>query len=327
MILITGANGFVGKNLVNQFVEQGQTANIRLFLRRPVSAYSSQNITCCYGDMTNRQQIINALEKVDTVIHLASKNIDVDHTGFHETNVVGLKLLAEACAEKQIKKFIYLSSTGVYGHGENLAGVSENHPIHPDTELSISKAAAEQIILNYHLQGSFQAIILRPRFIYGQHDLHFIPSLIRYMSKSPLLIDGGKAKVSVIHVDDLTKLVVKLASDENPFQDAYPVFHVNDAHPISYKEISHILAQKFNYSPGKIAIPSWLIYTPIRIKELCMGERRSHSSSVTSLQIKLLTYDNYFSVHKLQTIFPEFQCRSFAERFSLDDYPNYLVRE
>ncbi len=314
MILITGAHGFVGKNLVHWLVAHGQASNIRLFLRSPSPEY--EDIACCYGDIANQQQISDALKDINTVIHLASKNIDKDCTGFEQTNVIGVQHLTQGCVQQKVRKLIYLSSTGVYGHSRHLSGISEGYPIRPDTKLSLSKAAAEEIIINYHRQGKFQAVILRPRFIYGQYDVYFIPSLMRHMSKNPVLVNGGKAKVSVIHVDDLVSVVAKFARDDFQFQDDYPVFHVNDANPVAYKEISQILAQQFNYSAPKIAIPSWLLYAPIKFKELCVGEK-----GVTSLQIKLLTYDNYFSTQKLQRIFPGFKCAPFSQRFSVDDYP------
>jgi len=152
MILVTGANGFIGRHVV----EALEAARIphRALLSRPNVEFAQRfpEVSTVCGDLLDEAILANALEGVETVIHLASKNIDHDDTGFERVNVEGTRLLCRLATDAGVTRVLYLSSVGVYGHGAHRDS-DEGTPRHPDTPFSRSKAAAEDLVLSHHRAG------------------------------------------------------------------------------------------------------------------------------------------------------------------------------
>ncbi|TNE50261.1 MAG: NAD(P)-dependent oxidoreductase [Deltaproteobacteria bacterium] len=311
LVCVTGGTGFVGQHVCRLLQEKSQP------YRCLVRAHHRDSITMddsvVVGSLEEEGALDECLKGAHAVIHLASKHIDSDQTGFVATNVEGTRALCQAAVRQGVKRVIYLSSAGVYGHG-SIREVDEHDPVKPDTALSRSKAEAERILLEYHRQGDFQVVIARPRFLYGPGDQHFLPRLARATTQRTWLPCSGKAVFSLIHVEDLASLLVRLCEVSLP-NDDHPVYHLADSSPVLLKELVSALAEKLSCpTPRFVASLFPVLYATLKSLEFLTGtDPETTKRSMTSIRLGFLAHDQWLSTQKLVGLFPDFKFRSFKQ--------------
>ena len=311
MILVTGGTGFIGTHVVRRLAST-TPKGVRLLVRSTGAVPISDGPQIVRGDIGDQGAIEKAVEGIDTIVHMASKNIDADGHGFYEINVEGTRTLCNAACREGVKKLIYISTTGVYGHGIH-RGVEETTPLNPDTPFSRSKASAEALLLDACQRGRIKVVLLRHRFVYGEGDLYVIPRLLEASRRYPFQISRGRARTAFILVDDAAEVISALATREFP-HDSHPVFHLTDGESYSYAEINRVLRSLFDIPEPRRNAPFFPLYAAIRGWEFIRGvDPETSSSSISSLRIKLIGRDNYFSNAKLRALFPDFRFTTFAE--------------
>lgn len=303
MIFVTGGNGFIGRHVVAALHgADSDGPKVLLSRSRPEFTERFPGAETVCGDLLDEEILAQGLRGAEAVVHLASKTVDHDGKGFETVNVEGTRRLCRQAVDAGVRRLIYVSSVGVYGHGER-RGVDETTPRAPDTPFSRSKAAAEDIVLDHHRQGDLEAVVLRHRFVYGEGDQAVLPRLIRAAQKYPFWIGGGRAKMSLIWAGDLAEVIRRAAAGELAGAEGEPVFHVTDGHPITYREVITHLCRVFGYRPPRISIPFPVLYWPVRLREKLAGiDPEVSTSSITSIRLELVARDNYFSSHKLEEL-------------------------
>ena len=173
-ILITGAGGFIGKELVNFLSSQDPSLQIRAVIRGdcPKPLYSVEYINI--ANISSQTDWQNALQDIDIVVHLAArvhimKDGDKNSLGlYREINVANTLHLAEQAAHFGVKRFIYLSSIKVNGE-ETTAGqlLNEESLAQPKDSYAISKFEAELGLQIISKNMGIEYVIIRPPLIYG----------------------------------------------------------------------------------------------------------------------------------------------------------------
>jgi nucleoside-diphosphate-sugar epimerase len=214
-------------------------------------------VTADLGDPTTLRGICGG---ISTLVHLAS-HIGDDAGRCERVNAGGTAaLVAEACAAR-VRRIIYLSNAAVYGYAVH-RGVDESSAIvAPATPISRSRAAAERAVLGAG------GIVIRPLFVYGEGDTRFVPAIVRALQTLPFLIEGGRARVSVIAVSDLGRVICALATRDPDGQDA-GVFHATDGHPISFRAIADLLASSVRLRIPRLSVPYPLGRSLVRLARL-----------------------------------------------------------
>jgi len=251
-ILVTGGAGAIGSNLVKELHRRGA----KLIVLDDLSSGYEDNIVDIKGIRLIKDSISNdaSLKKifsnpVDYVFHLAAnfanqKSIE-DPLGDLDTNVIGtLKILQHLIKAKGLKRFIYVSSSCVYG---NAGGVTaEEAELQPQTPYAISKLAAENYVRFFHKYYGLPAVILRYFNSYGPGEYpgkyrNVIPNFFKTaMSGFPLLITGtGEEKRSFIFVDDIVDATIKAVLKKEAIGEC---FNIGSDNEIKIKD----LAKKIN---------------------------------------------------------------------------------
>ena len=196
-VLVTGGTGFVGPYLVQALIEKGARVKILFLNDAEVSSnLRADNLEIVTGDITRPEMIDGITKNVDIVFHLAAiANVDYaiqNPVNTYEVNVQGTLNLLEEVRKNPIHKFIYISSSHVYGVPQYLP-VDEKHLIAPREPYSASKAAAENIVNGYSGSYGINTAIVRPFNIYGpgQDKSFLIPSIVKQVLSSNAIMEVG----------------------------------------------------------------------------------------------------------------------------------------
>jgi UDP-glucose 4-epimerase len=214
-VVVTGAAGFIGSNLVDSFLNQGievlgidnfSTGRIE-FLRE---ALNHPKFTLLKEDLYFGKDLSNVFVGVDAVFHLAA-NADVRFGPGNpardlEQNTIATHKVLEAVRKAGVKKFIFSSTGSVYGEAE-VVPTPEDAPFPIQTSLyGASKLACEGLIAAYAESFGIQAWIFRfvsilgPRYTHG-HVYDFYEQLMKHPEKL-VVLGNGHQKKSYLHVSD-----------------------------------------------------------------------------------------------------------------------------
>jgi len=186
-VAVTGANGFVGKN-VRKFLYKNKVRVLGIS-RKNFGKYSTE--TKAQSKNLLEQRLQKKLKSYDALVHLIGIGIESSGSTFEEINVNLTKNTIKLCKKSGIKKIIYISGLGV----------SKNNTSNYFT----SKYKAEREIINSGLDYT----IFRASYIIGKTD-HLTKSLLKQMKKGVIIIPGsGKYQLQPIFVEDVAKIILK----------------------------------------------------------------------------------------------------------------------
>lgn len=210
-ILITGANGLLGRNLTNKLLAEGHEiyAVTKEAPKDPIKTVEYIPI-----DLSTNWSVKVLPQKIDKVIHLAQskkfRDFPENALDVFKVNIESTAKLLDFSKSNTVNQFIYTSSGGVYGNGAR--ALDENSPINPPGKLGYylgSKTCGEILVQSY--ASLFNVVVLRPFFIYGprQNRSMLIPRLMDLVAYGkPVTLHGEHGlKINPIHVDDASQAV------------------------------------------------------------------------------------------------------------------------
>lgn len=248
-ILLTGATGFIGTNLLKRLIDSGY--NVRCIIRnkKKLSEIKHLNAEFVFGDITKRSSLKNSIRNIDVIFHLAVK-VSVaeclkNPRKAFETNISGTLNLLEEIRKETINRtkkifFIYISSDRVYGRsGSNK--VDEKTIPYPTDPYSASKLNSELLIRCYNACYSNPTyIILRSANVYGygQSTSFFIPSVINQVAKGKKEIKIGNMGYyrNFVHINDLINALMLILEKKNQCKNQ--IFNISE----SSVKMSHVLS-------------------------------------------------------------------------------------
>ena len=238
------------------------------------------------GDLEDPASLAEVCDGMSTVVHLAS-HIGDDAARCDRVNRRGTEALVKQAQRAGVQQFIYLSNAAVYGYAVG-RGLDEAAAIvAPATPISRSRVGGEEAVL------AAGGIVLRPLFVYGEGDTRLIPVIARALRRTPFLLNGGRARVSVIAVTDLARGIVALARQE-PARHEAGVFHATDGHPVSFREIVSLMAPITGRTVPRLSMPYSLGRRLMRVARL--GRRWTDSDAH---RLFLVSHDHWYDAARL----------------------------
>ena len=201
LALVTGGSGYFGELLCQRLLRNGERVRI-LDLNAP--GFSHPNLELVQGDIRDAAVVANACTGVDAVFHnVAQVPLAKDKELFWTVNRDGTQVLVDAALKSGVRKFVYTSSSAVFGV-PNSNPVTEDTPPSPAEDYGRAKLAGETICMAAAGRG-LDVSIIRPRTILGHGRLGVVQILFDWIERGldvPVL-DGGLNMYQFVHADDL----------------------------------------------------------------------------------------------------------------------------
>lgn len=267
MLLITGATGFVGKNLIPYLAKKHR---LRILVRRTsdISLFKNmKGIEIAYGDLEHNEGLEHALCGTDTVVHCAARTIGRNLAEYYRTNTLGTIHLVRAMEKMKVWRILYLSSHAACGPCAANEPHTEDMIPQPISFYGTSKKYAEDAIR----KSTLSYLILRPVAVYGPHDTETL-KYIQLMNYGVCPIIGfGEKYLNLIYVEDLVYLMDEVLTKKR-FDNA--VHFANDNHCYSFNEIADAIAHALHRRSFKIRVPQHLAVFYALLNDVFMPQRK-----------------------------------------------------
>jgi nucleoside-diphosphate-sugar epimerase len=298
-ILVTGATGFLGSALTTELVKQKQ--NVRVLARdeQKARAQFGEAVTIIRGEITDVEQVKQAVDGVTIVYHLVGKlyHPSVPAEIYHYTHVEGTRNLLKACkGQKQLKCIVHCSTTGVHGITGNTPA-TEDAPFAPTNPYETSKLQGELLALNAWKESGLPVSVVRPGLVYGPGDLHllgFFKSIQKGMFR---VIDCGKALLHPIYIDDMISAFLLCAKRSEALGQSY---NIAGEHPVTIRELSTAIAHSMGRELSKGSIPLWLANLASDTFSVIPGIK-GENAPLTRSRVQFLTHSRVYDISKAKS--------------------------
>lgn len=260
-VMVTGANGLVGRHACEQFVGQG------MFVRAAVRSCSTvphANETINVGEIDGKTCWRSVLIGVDVVVHLAARvhvmndRAENPAAEFRRVNVDASLNLARQAAVAGVRRLIFVSTAKV--HGEFTAPgqmFSELDPPRPTDAYAISKWEAEQGLHSIAKSTGLEVVIVRPPLVYGPGVRANFLALINLVRRGWPLPFAAVANVrSLIALGNLVDFIGTCMTHPAA---ANQVFLISDGHDLSTAELVGAIARAAGMPVRLFSVPVWLL--------------------------------------------------------------------
>jgi len=255
-ILVTGATGFIGRQLCDRLMHEGRQ------VRRAARDRSQIEDAFVVGNIGRETSWREALAGVDTVVHLAARvNISQENSaqalaGFRKVNTEGTLALAHQAAQACVKRFVFISSIGVNGNF-NTRPFNEQDTPRPAEPYAVSKLEAEQGLRELAAETNMEVVIIRPPLVYGFNATGSFGSLVRWIKKGiPLPLGAIHNRRHLVGLDNLVDFIVTCIDHPSA---ANHTFLVADEEDLSTTDLLRRVGSALDKPVRLIPVPMWLL--------------------------------------------------------------------
>jgi NADH dehydrogenase len=285
MILVTGADGFVGRHVIARLVQDGESPRALVRdIERARGALPTSGVEIVQGDTTKPDTLDAALAGVDTVIHgafITANRKQTPSTNYYQTNVVGTKHLIEAAKRAGVKRICVLGGLGT-------------KPSSTDSYLQ-GRYEADEAVKNSGLAWS----VIGPSVQFGEHSPFFggLADLIRSAPVVPMVGDG-KRRFQPIWVEDVARCVSMMARGETAARYDGRYIEVGGPNIYTYAQILDLLMARMGKKKPKAPGPVPLVRIGAAMMELVLKR-----PPLTRAAVGLFAFDNVTALDSVEKNF------------------------
>lgn len=273
-ILVTGANGFIGNNLVKKLLAEKHY--VRVFLRTKSKLADDKLTDSVSGSFENDNDLARATHNIDVVYHLAAirDKWGTPWRDYYQVNVEYTKNLLQACKKNKVKQFIYCSSISVITPPFNKKFYAK------------SKILAEKLVHIFCVKNHIHYTIIRPVITYGPGDNGMILKLVSMISNNKYLsVGNGNNLVHLCYIEDLIQGFSLVLNNKKAFDHAYCLC---GPQPITINTLVKLIQEDLGKKNYIFHIPLWFARATAFLLENAYKISSKHTEPIIS-QAKINT--------------------------------------
>jgi 2-alkyl-3-oxoalkanoate reductase len=286
-ILVTGANGLLGRAVVRELCKSGEP--LRLLVRRPPRTEPEEGVQLVYGDLGNPAVVDRAMQGIEVVYHVGAA-MKGGPFEFQAGTIWGTRNVVDACARHRVRRLVHVSSMSVLKHAGHAVDelVNESSPYEPHPErrglYTQTKLEAERTVLEAVREGRINAVVLRPGQIYGPGAEKFPPSGTIGIAGRWLVVGSGRHHVPFVYVDNVVDAMLRASEESLPNGS---VFQLVDPEPIRQNE--YVEYVRSSGRPVKaMNVPEWFL-SLASVGVVLLGKLLKRPAPLTPYRVKSMT--------------------------------------
>jgi nucleoside-diphosphate-sugar epimerase len=311
-ILVTGANGFIGSNLVKRLLSDGNEVRSLVRKTSDLSFLEGLDTQLFYGDINDKESVKTAMQGVSKVYHVAGLAADWGaYELFEKVNFKGVQNIARVASQAGVSKMIYISTVAFHGFGKT--NMNEDSPI-PDDLIPYAKTKylAEQWLWQFQNETDMKITAVRPGNVFGVNDRTFMLKYLEAMLSGKFSeINKGRSKTCPVFIDNLIDIITLAGNNDKANGEA---FIATDGLDIDWHTFNTKLADALDIKLPKTSIPYGIAYA---VAKMYYGVHKligvKSEPFLTPYRVNNGGKDYHFSIDKLKQFF------NYSPRVSLDD--------
>ena len=262
--VVTGGAGFIGSNLVDKLIDNDSEVHI-------IDNLSTGKLGNCHpnailhkldiSDSNNFEALCKIVKNTDTIFHCSAlarvQSSILDPIKYEKNNTIGLMNTLKSAVEAKVRRFVYSSSSSVYG-GTDLLPSKEANGVNPISPYAAQKYYGEVCCKMFSATYNLETVSLRYFNVYGEKQNLGGPYatvvgifLSQHKNKKPLTINGnGKQRRDFTYVGDVVKANI-LASKSQKVGSG-EVINIGSGRNISINTVASMIGKSFEYKPALI---------------------------------------------------------------------------
>ena len=289
-VLVTGISGFLGINLARYLLAK-KVKVVGLDIAK-FNYPERDSIIFVHGDIRNKKDIAKAIKDVDMVVHCAAALPLYSDEDIYSTDFTGTKNMLEISWKHNVKRFIQISSTAVYG-------IPDHHPLLESDKLvgvgmyGECKIKAEKLCENYREKGMIVPV-LRPKSFVGPERLGVFALLFDWArsGKNFPMIGSGENKYQLLDVEDLCEAI--WLSMSKPGKLVNETFNIGAKEFSTMKEDYQSVLTEAGFGKRIIALPETPVTISLKVLE------RLKLSPLYKWVYETAGKDSYVSINKAE---------------------------
>lgn len=282
-ILVTGGAGFIGSHLCKRLLLEGSKViiidnfndfydpkikrNNIIEIKNTMEKNNIQidKLELCEGDFRDVKFLNELFDKndIDMIVHLAAMagvrpSIENPQL-YYDVNITGTLNLLEQCRRKKINKFVFASSSSVYGNNEKVPFAESDIVDNPISPYAATKKSGELLCHTYHHLYDMSIASLRFFTVYGPGQrpdlaIHKFTRLIKNNQPIPFFGDGSTSR-DYTYIDDIVDGIVKSINWVEKNEKSYDVFNLGGDKTVSLKEMVETIEDALNLKANINRLP------------------------------------------------------------------------
>jgi len=312
-IFITGGAGYVGSVLTPYLINKGHTITVFDLMLYGDTLKKDKNLNIIKGDIRNTKLLKEAIKGNEVVIHLAcisnDPSFELNPTVGKEINLDAFTPLVEISKNLGVKKFIYASSSSVYGV-KTEKNVDENMSLEPLTDYSKFKADCEKILFKYKSK-EFVTVVVRPATVCGYSPRQRLDLVVNILTNlayhnREITIFGGDQLRPNIHIQDMVRAYELFINMENEKING-KIFNIG---------FENLTVNQLASEVQKI------IGSDVKIKKLPTNDNRSYHISSKKIQDELGFVTNFSILNAIEDLKRAFEKKLLSDCLINENYFN-----
>jgi nucleoside-diphosphate-sugar epimerase len=215
--LVTGAGGFIGRNLVRRLLRAGEP--VRLLVRRlpPKEILDHPLVEIVLGDLGDPAVVDNAVQGMAMVYHLGAA-MSGGADDFDRATVMGTRNVIDSCLRHRVARLVHMSSLAILDAdaGRDGTPIDEQTPLERDPRsrgnYTRTKMEAERLVCEAVRDRGLPAVILRPGEVVGAEKPLLTPGVAQRLGSLLVVIGNGRLRLPLVHVSDVVDAAVAASS-------------------------------------------------------------------------------------------------------------------